>query len=32
MIANANPKRWLANLDGEHPHGGEVLSTIFVTA
>lgn len=24
--------KWLAHLDGEHPHGSEVLSTIFLTA
>lgn len=24
--------KWLAHLDREHPHGGEVLSTIFLTA
>jgi hypothetical protein len=24
--------RWLAHLDREHPHGSEVLSTIFLTA
>lgn len=23
--------KWLAHLDGEHPHGSEVLSTIFLT-
>ncbi|MEH6386696.1 AAA family ATPase [Pseudomonas profundi] len=24
--------KWLAHLDGEHPYGGEVLSTIFLTS
>jgi hypothetical protein len=24
--------KWLAHLDSEHPHGSEVLSTIFLTA
>ncbi|MGC4842949.1 AAA family ATPase [Pseudomonas aeruginosa] len=24
--------KWLAHLDGEHPYGSEVLSTIFLTA
>ena len=24
--------KWLAHLDSEHPHGGEVLSTIFLTS
>jgi hypothetical protein len=32
FAARVKRATWLAHLDREHPHGGEMLSTIFLTA